>query len=53
MIGVDVDNGTKYHQSKFFEGFDHGEKFFFDGGVIVLGFVELACIEGNWTAFFL
>ena len=50
MIAVHMNLGSEEHGSKFFECFNNGEKFFFDGCVIALGFVELASVEGNRAA---
>ena len=47
VIAVHMYFGAKEHGTKFFEGFNNGEKFFFDGGVIFLCLVELARVEGN------
>ena len=47
VISVDMKNGTKKHQLKFFESFDDGEEFFFYRCVILSSRVEFPCIEGN------
>ena len=45
VICVDVDFCAKKHGTKFFECFDNGKEFFFDGCAVFLSFVELASVE--------
>ena len=45
MIGVDVDFRAEQHGTKLFEGFNNGEQFFFDGGVVSLSRIKLARVE--------
>ena len=50
VIGVDVKFGTQEHGAEFFEDGDNAEKFFFDGRVVLLRWVQFPRVEGNWFA---
>ena len=47
VIGVDADLGAKEKGTKGAQGFNHGQEFFFDGGVVLLCSGELAAVVSD------
>ena len=47
VVGVNTDFGTKEKGAKGAQGFDNGEKFLFNGGVVLLSRSQFAAVVGN------
>ena len=50
VVSVNVDSCAKEHRTEFFERFNNGQWLFFDGGAILLGFVEFMGAECTWKS---